>query len=80
MLPATMSGGDVVADNGQIRETINNLPAYSQLQLDVLVKNSKYESDPSDPIDLVTPEGGKATPHPLKHSPACTDNYPVHAV
>lgn len=41
----------------RIRETIHNLPAFSELQLDVLVKNTEFESKPSDLIDLVTPEG-----------------------
>lgn len=64
VLPATTSSGD--DDSGKIRETINNLPAFSQLQLDVLVKNIMFESEPSDPINLVTPEGVPSEVQKLK--------------
>lgn len=57
VLPAATSTGE--EDSGKIRETINNLPAYSQLQLEVLVKNVMFESEPSNRIDLTTPEGGR---------------------
>lgn len=64
VLPAATSTGE--EDSGKIRETINNLPAYSQLKLDVLVKNVMYESEPSNPIDLNTPEGVPSEVQKLK--------------
>lgn len=64
VLPVASSTGE--EDSKKIRETISNLPAYSQLQLEVLVKNVIFESEPSKLIDLDTPEGVPSEVQKLK--------------
>lgn len=43
----------------KMHATIDNLPAYSNLQLDVVVSNEHYDSNASNVINVTTPEGGK---------------------
>ena len=40
-------------------EAIVNLPAFSELSLSVVARNTYYEGPESNVIDVTTPEGGK---------------------
>ncbi|XP_048738675.2 neuroglian-like isoform X2 [Ostrea edulis] len=55
-----------VVGSQKIKETVHNLPAYSDLELDVLVKNTMHESKPSNRIKLTTPEGVPSEVEKLK--------------
>jgi len=42
----------------KVNAFVENLPAYTSLQLDVVVINSYFSSNGSEVLNLSTPEGG----------------------